>query len=104
MKKPARKTFPGLIIGLALLALAAPTQAWEPNNNDLDAAVNIGDFGGYFTNVTAWLNQKMPAGAPAEADLKALVLQPVFRNTLDQRQFILKHMVFLCRPNNYYYC
>ena len=93
MKKPARKTFPGLIIGLALLALAAPTQAWEPNNNDLDAAVNIGDFGGYFTNVTAWLNQKMPAGAPAEADLKALVLQPVFRNTLDQRQFILKHGV-----------
>jgi hypothetical protein len=68
---------------------------WEPNANDLDTDINSGDFGGYFSKITTWLNQKSPAEANriSEAAIQALLKDPVFRNTLDQRQLLSKHGV-----------
>ena len=66
--------------------------AWEPGAKELDAAIKAGDFTGYFTNMSAWLGQKLPAapGQITAASLQALLKDPVFINTLDQRQFIAK--------------
>lgn len=66
--------------------------AWEPGAKELDAAIKAGDFTGYFTNMSAWLGQKLPAapGQVTAASLQALLKDPVFINTLDQRQFIAK--------------
>jgi len=75
---------------LALSAVAVPVSAWEPNEKDLDIAINRGDFSGYFANVSAWLDQKTPSdpGKITEAAMAALVKEPVFRNALDQRRFM----------------
>jgi hypothetical protein len=75
-----------------LLLLSVNVQAWEPNAKDLDAAVTSGDFAGYFSNLSTWLGQKVPAepGKITEAALKDLLKDPAFVNALDQRQFIAK--------------
>jgi hypothetical protein len=67
-------------------------QAWEPNAKDLDAACHAGDFSGYFANLSGWLNQQVPSdpGKISDASLQALLKDPVFANSLDQRQFIAK--------------
>ncbi len=70
-------------------SLAAPLLAWEPNAKEMDGAIKSGDFAGYLTNSTAWLNQKVPA-KPDEAGLEKLLKDPVFLTTLDQRQLIAK--------------
>lgn len=78
---------------LALSAFGqAPAHAWEPNAGDLDAAIKTGDFGGYFANVSAWLNRRAPAapGGFTEESMKALLKDPVFVNALDQRQLIAR--------------
>jgi len=77
---------------VAMLSLCGNVHAWEPNAKELDAAVDSGDFARYFSNISAWLNQKLPA-EPAnisEAALKPLLKDPVFANTLSQRQLLLK--------------
>jgi len=66
-----------------LLSLSMHLYAWAPNAGDLDKAIKAGDFTEYFTNISAWLNKKVPAAA-----IKALFKNPVFANTLAQRQFI----------------
>jgi hypothetical protein len=76
-----------LFAGVLLGALAMPLQAWTPNAKDLDAAIQSGDFAAYLTNANAWLNQ---AGKSAEAALLTKLKDPVFLNTLDQRQLIAK--------------
>ena len=75
-----------------LFASLASVHAWEPTEKDLDAAISSADFSGYFANISAWLNQKVPASV-SEADLKALLKDPVFVNTLDQRRLLSKHGV-----------
>jgi len=84
-----------LIAFVALLSLCANVHAWAPNNSDLGAAVNAGDFGAYFANISTWLTQKVPADSSriSEAAMKALLKDPVFVNTLDQRQLLAKHGV-----------
>ena len=66
--------------------------AWEPAAKDLDAAIATGDFTGYFANLSAWLGQRVPADPAkiSEATMTDLLKDPVFANTLDQRQFIAK--------------
>jgi hypothetical protein len=75
-----------------LLLLPMNSHAWEPSTKELDAAINAGDFAGYFTNISTWLNQKVPAASSgiSEESMKSLLKDPVFVNTLDQRQFISK--------------
>jgi len=93
VKTTARLTIKSLIACTILWSLPANLRAWEPNASDLEAAIKSGDFGGYLTNATTWLNQKAPANEPAKADeaaLGALLRDPVFANTLDQRQLIFK--------------
>jgi len=63
--------------------------AGEPNDKDLDTAIKSGDFNGYFSGITEWLKQKVPASASAE-NMKALLKDTVFVNTLDQRQLMAK--------------
>lgn len=89
----------GNIVGLravclALLAVAGPASAWEPNDKDLDAAIGSGDFAGYFANLNAYLEVKTPDPAKSnEAALTELVKNPTVRKALDQRQFLVTHGV-----------
>lgn len=64
----------------------------KPNRSALDAAINSGDFSGYFTNISTWLNEKVLADSASisEAAMKALLKDPVFANTLSQRQLLSK--------------
>lgn len=89
VKKLGKSAIKSLITCSILWSLPAPLHAWEPNATDLEAAVKSGDCGGYLANATAWLNQKAPAKA-AETALLALLKDPVFANTLAQRQLIFK--------------
>jgi hypothetical protein len=81
-----------LIACILLLSLPMNAYAWEPNAKDLDAAIATGDFTGYFSNISTYLNQKTPAdpGKISEAAAKALLKDPVFVNTMDQRQLLSK--------------
>lgn len=95
VKRPIRRIV-GLTAGfLALLAVAGPVSAWEPNDKDMDTAIRSGDFGGYFANLNAWLQAKTPAdlAKTSEAALTALVKDPAVRKALDQRQFLVTHGV-----------
>ncbi len=75
--------------GMSLLSLNA--QAWEPNAKELDAAIKTGDFTGYFSNISTWINQRVPAADKiTDAALQGLLKDPVFVNALDQRQCIAK--------------
>ncbi|MCF7674790.1 MAG: hypothetical protein K9M97_05560, partial [Akkermansiaceae bacterium] len=78
-----------LAAGILLCALPAPLHAWEPNAKDLDTAIKSGDFSGYLTNTTAWLDQKTPP-KPGENALGALLKDPVLLMVLDQRQLIAR--------------
>ncbi|MEI6674990.1 MAG: hypothetical protein WCO57_07420 [Verrucomicrobiota bacterium] len=93
MKINQERTSWGLRGAALLLALATSGQAWEPTTKELDAALNAGDFSGYFSNISIWLEQKAPAepGKITEAAMQELLKDPVFHNALDQRQFIAKH-------------
>ena len=95
MKTLQKETAQSLIACIVLLLLPANVRAWEPNNNDLDAAINTGDFAGYFNNVSTWLNLKAPAepSGISEAAMTALLKDPVLANALDQRQLLSKHEV-----------
>jgi len=95
MKSLKNQTARSLMVCTLLVLLPSSLHAWEPNTNDLDTAINSGDFGGYLTKISAWLNTKVPAdpGSISEATLKDLLKDPVFADTLDQRQFIAGHGV-----------
>lgn len=78
-----------VIVSALLFPLATALHAWEPNDKELDAAIQRGDFADYLAKVTPWLNQKIPAN-PDEKALVALLKDPAFRTVLDQRQLIVK--------------
>jgi len=80
-----------VLCGISVL-LPLSSQAWEPNAKDRDAAIAGGDFAGYFTNLSTWLGQKVPAdpGKISAAALTGLLEDQAFVNALDQRQFIAK--------------
>lgn len=82
-------------VPVCLMSTEVAGDNWGPNANDLDTAINTGDFSGYFRNISTWLNQKIPANASnvTEASMKQLLKGPVFANTLDQRQLISRHGV-----------
>lgn len=83
----------GLLLALvALLSPCANSHAWAPNNSDLEAAVNAGDFSAYFANLSAWLTQQVPADSSriSEPAMKALFKNSVLANALDQRQLLVK--------------
>ncbi len=76
--------------GLAMLPFTA--QAWEPNSKECVTACKAGDFTGYSTNISAWLNQQVPAapGMVTPTALQALLNNQDFVKALDQRQLIAK--------------
>ena len=53
-----------LIIGFVLLAWSGHTHAVGPGNGELDAAINGGDFGLYFANLSAWLKGTVVSALP----------------------------------------
>jgi len=81
-----------LIACAVLLPLPVNLYAWEPNTEDLVAAVKTGDFTAYFDNLSTWLNRRAPADSKkvTGAGMKALLEDRVFANTLAQRQLISK--------------
>jgi hypothetical protein len=89
MKTIVQSTVKFLIACTFLGSLPAQLRAWEPHAAELDSAIQSGDFAGYLTHATAWLNQKAPA-TPNGTALEALLKDPVFLATLDQRQLISK--------------
>ena len=95
MKTLKKETGQSLMVSVMLLLLPMNLYAWQPNTRDLDATIETGDFGAYFTTISGWLNAKVPAspGGISEAAMKALLRDPVFANTLDQRQLLSKHGV-----------
>lgn len=87
-----------IVVGVAVGLLAmgqVNLYAWEPNANDLETAINSGDFGGYLGTITTWLNQRTPAepNRVSEEAMKVILKDPVFRNTLNQRQLLSAHGV-----------
>lgn len=82
-------TIKSLLVGTLLCLHAAPLQAWEPNAKELDAAIGSGDFAGYLTNASAWLNARVPAN-PDDKTLATVLKEPVVLTVLDQRQLIAK--------------
>lgn len=100
MNSLKKETVKALILCIVLLSLPKNIHAWEPNDKDLDASINSGNFSGYHAELSAWLNRKVPAdaGGISEAALKALLKDPVFANTLDQWQLIA-----LCGGDNFVY-
>ena len=84
-----------LLLSVALSLLPLHAYAWEPNTSDLTAAIEAGDFAGYFAKVSAWLNRKPPgaAGKISETAMIALLRDPVFMKALAQRQFLARHGV-----------
>lgn len=86
-----KKATTHVLIACGMLSLLPMTLlAAEPNTRDLDAAIKTGDFGAYFTNISAWLNEKAPAKISVAA-MKTSLEDPVFANALAQRQFIARH-------------
>jgi len=94
-RKRSRETRQCVIAAVLLLALPLAVRAWAPNSQDLEAAIRAGDFSGYYAKISAWLDRKTPDDADqiSLATTKPLIKDPVFRKTLDQRQFIAKHGV-----------
>jgi hypothetical protein len=77
-------------MALGMLALGqAQVYAWAPSAAETESVSKSGDFGGYLSNATAWLNQKAPS-APNEAALATLLKDPLFATVLAQRQLIAK--------------
>jgi len=83
MKTRKQETARWLIAAFMFLSLSVRTQAGE------------GDFSGYFSNISTWLNQKVSADARglSEAALKKLLQDPVFANKLCQRTLMAKYGV-----------
>jgi hypothetical protein len=46
-------------VPVCLMSTEVAGDNWGPNANDLDTAINTGDFSGYFRNISTWLNQKI---------------------------------------------
>jgi len=68
-----------LSCGLFLLPLSS-VKAWEPSAAVLQAAIQTGDFSGYFSNVSSWLNTRIQADGKmtSEVTLKAMLKDPAF--------------------------
>jgi len=77
---------------ILLLLLPRSIGAWEPNPSDLEAAIGRGDFAEYAGRAAAWLNAAVPAdpSGGSEARLRTQLAEPVFANTLAQRQLLSK--------------
>ncbi|MCY2952540.1 MAG: hypothetical protein NTU53_11265, partial [Planctomycetota bacterium] len=90
MRASKKTTARPLIVSIILVFACANVHAWAPNDKDLDAAINAGDFGGHFANLSALLSQKVPAhpSSISESTLTALFKNPLLANALDQRQLI----------------
>jgi len=90
MKYHIHKYLAASILTVCLfLLLANSSQAWEPSDAELDRAIGGGDFGGYFAEVSAWIDKKVQ-GDVSEAMLDAKLDDPVFAHALAARQLILK--------------
>ena len=92
--RTSRYIVAGVAVGLLAMG-QVNLYAWEPNANDLDTAIHSGAFGGYFGKVTTWLQKTAPAepNRISEEAMKAILKNPVFRNTLNQRQVMAAHGV-----------
>ncbi len=87
MQPQFRPALQSLLAGVLCCLPSLPLHAGAPTAADVDKAVRSGDFAAYLANATAWLNQ---SGNLAEGPLLAILKDPAFLTTLDQRQFIAK--------------
>lgn len=80
-----------VVCGL-LLSVAGAQAAAAPGASELDAAITSGNFGGYFSAVSAWLGQALPADTNriTESGAVALLKDPALLGALARRQLISK--------------
>jgi len=90
MRTRRKETAQLLVVCVTLSLAPMNILAAAPDTQALDVAIKAGDFGNYFANISAWLNDKAPASISVEA-MKARLKDPVFANALTQRQFIARH-------------
>jgi len=81
-----------LVVCVLPMSLTARMSAFSPNTNDLDTAISSGDFNGYFTSISLWLSQQLPSDTAriSQNTLKHALSDPVFANTLAQRQLLFQ--------------
>lgn len=72
-----------------LCLVATHVHAWQPGGINLDSTIKSGDFNGYLTNATAWLNENAPVRLD-EKTAATLLKDSAFVSVLDQRQLIAK--------------
>ena len=78
------------VIAAALLCfLSFPLHAGDSIERELDAAIKTGDFAGYLTKATTWLDEETPP-EPTKAALEALLKDSASLTVLDQRHLIAK--------------
>ena len=59
------------VLAAALLGLLAQAvHAWQPGASELDTAIKAGDFAGYRSNASTWLQQQAPVTPDAAAMAK----------------------------------
>ena len=74
MKSLETQTARALVFCTLLLLLPGSLHVWEPNTNDLDRAINTGDFDGYLIKISAWLNTKLPADPGSISEAKPVTV------------------------------
>ncbi len=67
-------------------------QAWVPNAEEREAAIDAGDLVPYFTKLTAWLDQQVPAvpNQMTTEKMLSLMSDKTFMAALAERQFLTK--------------
>ena len=81
--------FTSILSGPMLCLVATHVHAWQPGGINLDSTIKSGDFNGYMTNVTAWLNENTPPKLD-EKTAATLFKDSALVSALDQRQLIDK--------------
>lgn len=81
------------LLACSLLIGHSSLSAWEPGGAGLEKTIQSGDFSGYFSEATKWLDEKAPSGEAAkiaEAAQGGLFKDAALSVALDQRQLIAK--------------
>jgi|GEM_PF-668209 len=92
MKLQTNQMARAFIAGGILLLLSVGAQAWRPNAQDSNAAIEAGDFGAHLAKLGQWLGEEVPASREqiTKESVGALLQDPEFLGALIERRFITR--------------